>query len=163
MTVRQQDHWKNTASLFGLAVLIGLLVCGARLWVIKSYGVQEPLQDSFGEIYDYLAAQSGDFHRVLENSLKPNNEHRILFTHWTNVALFLMNGNKWDLLSEAGLNAFLTGLVAFLVLYFLARNYSQLQRLGLGLLLVSFLPCLSPMKTFSGASSHNIIFLRSSL
>src|ERR1700741_3048998 len=106
MNMKHLNDRKNALSLFALALLIGLLVCGARLWVIKIYGVQEPYMDSYSEIWDYRAVGSGDFHQVFENSLTPNNEHRIFFTHWLNVGLFLLNHETWDLLGEASLNAF---------------------------------------------------------
>ena len=95
-----------------LGLLVCLFVVESRLYTIKRFGVQEPYMDSFSEIYDYLPVVENDWAKVWVNSFRPNNEHRIVLTRWTNVGLFLLNGERWDLLTEACFNAFLAGLLA---------------------------------------------------
>src|SRR5215472_15452539 len=96
--------------------LLGLLVClfvlESRFYTIKRFGVQEPYMDSFSEVGDCEVAAQGDWAAVVTNSLRPNNEHRIVLTRLTNVGLFLLDSDKWDLLTKACFNAILAGLLA---------------------------------------------------
>jgi len=95
-----------------LGLLVCLFVLESRFYTIKRFGVQEPYMDSFSEVYDYKPTVEADWATVFANSLRPNNEHRIALTRWTNVGLFLLDGEKWDLLTEACFNAILAGLLA---------------------------------------------------
>jgi hypothetical protein len=110
--------------------LLGLLVCffvvESRFYTIKRFGVQEPFMDSFSEIFDYKVAEQGDWVSVLEYSLRPNSEHRIVLTRLTNTGLFLVNGEKWDLLTEACFNAILAGLLAVTFFVGVGRYFSGL-------------------------------------
>ena len=74
-----------------LGLLIWLLVVESRFYTIKRFGVQEPYMDSFGEIDDYRPVVKNDWALLLANSLRPNNEHRIVLTRWTNIELFLLD------------------------------------------------------------------------
>jgi hypothetical protein len=118
--------------------LLGLLIClfvvESRFYTIKRFGVQEPYMDSFSEISDYKPAVQGDWPRVLAYSVRPNNEHRIVLTRWTNIGLFLLDGEKWDLLTEACFNAVLAGLLAAALLVGVGRYFT-----GLGFLFFTFL------------------------
>jgi hypothetical protein len=120
--------------------LLGLLVClfvvESRFYTIKRFGVQEPFMDSFGEINDYRPAVQGDWASVWANTLKPNNEHRVILTHWTNIGLFLLDGEKWDLLTEACVNAVLAGLLAAALLVGVGRYFTGVAFLFFAFLLV---------------------------
>ena len=74
-----------------LGLLICLLVVESRFYTIKRFGVQEPYMDSFGEIDHYRPIVKNDWALVLANSLRPNNEHRIVLTRGTNIELFLLD------------------------------------------------------------------------
>jgi len=119
-----------------LALLVCLFVVESRLYTIKRFGVQEPYMDSFGEIEDYLPAVRGDWASVFAKSLRPNNEHRIVLTRWTNIGLFLLDGEKWDLLTEACFNAILAGLLAAALFVGAGRYFNGLAFLFFAFVLV---------------------------
>jgi hypothetical protein len=119
-----------------LGLLISLFVAESRFFTIKRFGVQEPYMDSFSEIHDYLPVVQGDWDSVLANSLRPNNEHRIILTRWTNIGLFLLDGEKWDLLTEACFNAILAGLLAAALLVGVGRHFNGLAFLFFAFVLV---------------------------
>jgi hypothetical protein len=120
--------------------LLGLLIClfvvESRFYTIKRFGVQEPYMDGFCEIDDYRTVVKNDWGLVLANSLRPNNEHRIVLTRWTNIGLFLLNGEKWDLLTEACFNAVLAGLLAAALLVGVGRYFTERAFLFFAFLLV---------------------------
>jgi hypothetical protein len=135
---RSLENWGGL--LLGHRWLLGLLIClfvvESRLYTVKRFGVQEPYMDSFSEVYDYKPAVQGDWGLVLANSLRPNNEHRIVLTRWTNIGLFLLDGEKWDLLSEACFNAVLAGLLAAALLLGVGRYFTGRAFLFFAFLLV---------------------------
>src|ERR1700740_806655 len=83
--------------------------------------------DSFSEVHDYKAVAENDYGAVWRHALELHNEHRIILTRWTNVGLFVLNREKWDLLAEACLNAILAGLIVAALFVVLGR-YFQGQR-----------------------------------
>ncbi|HEY0790881.1 MAG TPA: hypothetical protein VGD78_07435 [Chthoniobacterales bacterium] len=99
-----------------VCVLLGGLVFGSRAWTVRCFGVQQPYMDSYTEVWNFDAALHGHWHRLWHNSLQPNNEHIIFFTHWLEVALLFLNGGRWDLLAGCCLNAVLAGACASAVL-----------------------------------------------
>src|SRR5215469_6314845 len=120
--------------------LLGLLVClfvlESRFYTIKRFGVQELYMDSFSEVGDCEVAAQGDWAAVVTNSLRPNNEHRIVLTRLTNVGLFLLDSDKWDLLTEACFNAILAGLLAAALFVGVGRYFSGLAFLFFAFVLV---------------------------
>jgi hypothetical protein len=116
--------------------------------------------DGYGEIWDMVSAVAGDFHQVFDNSLRPNNEHRIFFTHWMNVGLFLVNHRSWDLLLEASVNAFLSGAIAFVLLTLFRQRYGPLQRLAFGFILAfCFAIPFAYENILWGFQSHHFFFI----
>lgn len=120
--------------------LLGLLVClfvlESRFYTIKRFGVQEPFMDSFGETQDYLPVVKWDWLSVWANSLRPNSEHRIILTRWTNIGLFLLDGEKWDLLNEACFNAVIAGVLAAALLAGVGRYFTGVAFLFFAFLVV---------------------------
>jgi hypothetical protein len=112
---------------YTLAILVCLFVINARLFTIKRFGVQEPYMDSFSEMEDYKAVAENKYGVVWDHSIRLHNEHRIILTRWTNVALFVLNHGKWDLLAEACLNAILAGLITFALFVCLGRYFGGLR------------------------------------
>lgn len=123
--------WSLCGNKLFITIVVALFVFGARLCVIKQFGVQEPYMDSFSEVHDYKAALAGDFRKVWENSVQLHNEHRILLTRWSNVAMLLLNGGKWDLLAQACFNAFLASLCVVATLATLGRSLRGIPFLAL--------------------------------
>jgi len=83
--------------------------------------------DSFSEVHDYKAVADNDYGAIWWHALELHNEHRIILTRWTNVGLFLLNHQKWDLLVEACLNAILAGLIVAALFAGLGRYFQGLR------------------------------------
>jgi hypothetical protein len=143
-----------------LGLLVCLLVLESRFYTIKRFGVQEPYKDSFSEVYDYEVAAQGDWAAVLANSLTPNNEHRIVLTHLTNVGLFLLGGEKWDLLTQACFNAILAGLLAAALFLGVGRYFNGLAFLFFAFVVVlAFGLPISYENIIWGFQSEHLYFL----
>ena len=143
-----------------LALLVSLFVVEARLYTVKKFGVQEPFMDSFSEVHDYKATREHDYGKVLELSLARHNEHRVFLTRWTNVGLFLLNGEKWDLLLEACFNAVLAGLCVLAFFAGIGRYFDKASFLffSAALLLVFGLP-ISYENILWGFQSQHFYFI----
>jgi hypothetical protein len=147
---------------YTLGLLVCLFVINARLYTIKRFGVQEPYMDSFSEVHDYKAVAENDYGAVWRHALELHNEHRIILTRWTNVGLFVLNREKWDLLVEACLNAILAGLIVAALFAVLGR-YFQGQRFAFFafLLFLSFglpLACENILWGFQSQHFYFILF-----
>ena len=119
--------WRLLRNRYTLALLVCLFVINARLYTIKRFGVQEPFMDSFSEVHDYKWVAENDYGAIWRHALELHNEHRIVLTRWTNVGLFLLNHEKWDLLVEACLNAMLAGLIVAALFAGLGRYFHGRQ------------------------------------
>ena len=87
-----------------LAVALGLLVIGARWYVIGNYGTDVPWMDQWDAEAQglYVPSQAGTL--SLHDWFAPHNEHRIFFTRALALGLFWGNG-QWDPRLEAVANA----------------------------------------------------------
>jgi hypothetical protein len=142
--------------------LVCLFVINTRLFTIKRFGVQEPYMDSFSEVRDYKAVAENDYGAVWRHALELHNEHRIVLTCWTNVGLFLLNREKWDLLAQACLNAILAGLMVAALFAGLGRYFQGRQFLFFAFLLfLSFglpLACENILWGFQSQHYYFILF-----
>ncbi len=146
------------------AVLLGLIVCGARLQMLRHAGVQVPFMDSYAELWLNKAAAQNHFGTVLRISLAPNMEHRVFFTRWLTVGLFLLNGKVWDPLADAVCVSLLSGaIVAFLGFAF-GRGLSWGQRAALAaVLLLCFVPGYAYENILWGFQTQHYLFTLFSL
>ena len=112
--------------------------------------------DSFSEVHDYKWVAENDYGAIWRHALELHNEHRIVLTRWTNVGLFLLNHEKWDLLVEACLNAILAGLIVAALFAGLGRYFQGFRFLFFAFLLfLSFgLPIASENVLWGFQSQH---------
>src|SRR5215471_8184894 len=78
-----------------LAVALGLLIIGARWYLIGTYGTDVPWMDQWDAEGQglYLPSHAGTL--SLHDLFAPHNEHRIFFTRVVALGLLWING-QWD-------------------------------------------------------------------
>ena len=121
MNIATPRHQRFYIKLFAVA----LVIFGARLWLIDHFGSSVPFWDSWD------AQAAGLFLPWLKGTLTisdlfaPQNEHRIFFTRFLSLLLFLSNEGQWDPLLEMVVNALLFSLTAIILIILLNNLLGQ--------------------------------------
>jgi len=126
-----------------LPVAVGALVLVVQLWLVAHAGTDVPFQDQWDVEgrWLYPAAIGGTL--PWADLLRPHNEHRLLWTHLLNLALFSVNG-QWDPLVQLVAIALLRAGCAGLLVGGLARGWGSSGRwLAAAGVAVAFLPHLA--------------------
>lgn len=120
------------------ACAVFFLVAGSQLWLVGHLGSEVPWGDSWGAEGRrlYPAMLTGD--RFASVLVQPHNEHRILWTHLLNAALFEAGG-QWDPLTQQMSNVVLRAAVASIIAWTLAGSCGWF---GAGVA-IAFLPVLA--------------------
>jgi hypothetical protein len=121
-----------TASRNFAAALAGclLVVLGAKLWLIGNFGSSTPFWDQWDAEGVFL------YQRYLTGALTPSdlfahhNEHRILFTRLSGLALLALNG-QWDPLLQMIVNAAVHTLTLGAMVVVLGRELGPLRQVAL--------------------------------
>lgn len=106
-----------------------LVVLGARLWLIGSFGSSVPFWDQWDAEGVFL------YRRYLTGTLAPSellahhNEHRILFARLSSLALLMLSG-QWDPLLEMIVNAVVHMLTLGTLIVVLGRQLPFAHQLG---------------------------------
>ena len=96
-------------------VLVALLVAAAQLWLVGAAGTDIPAYDQWDVEGGRLYPHWRDGTLTAGSLLEAHNEHRIVWTHLLNLALFAANGDRWDPLVQQAAGALLHGAVAGLL------------------------------------------------
>jgi hypothetical protein len=102
-------------------LIAGVVAAAAQLWLVAVAGTDVPFMDQWDEegrmLYPrWVAGELG-----LGDLLAAHNEHRIAWTRLWNLALFELNGGRWDPLLQLAANAVLKGALAAALVWMLAR------------------------------------------
>lgn len=112
-------------------VAIGLLIWGAKLWLIHNFGNPLPILDQWdGNLF--LPWLEGNL--TLAELFQPHNEHRIVFTRLLSLGLLILNDRQWDPLLEMVVNALIATFTALFLLVVLKRRLGQNHTLLITLL-----------------------------
>ncbi|MFA6963003.1 MAG: hypothetical protein WC205_19780 [Opitutaceae bacterium] len=123
-----------------MAALFGAVVFSGRAWLIENDGSPVPFGDQWDHECGLIYAPWREGVFSWSNVLQPVNEHRIVFTHLTNLGLFLVNG-YWDprvqMVVGAGIYSVLWALIAGWAVARVSRSRRivVLVLLGLGAML----------------------------
>lgn len=143
-------------SRFGWCIpfAVFLWVMGFQLWLVAVAGTDIPFHDQWNIEGQWLYPAFQDGTLSGARLLGAFNEHRILWTHGLNLALFSTNG-QWDPLVQLVAIAVLRALCAAGVLWYLASNYFWRGGLALAAgVAVAFLPHLAWHTVLWGIQSH---------
>ncbi|HMD61769.1 MAG TPA: hypothetical protein VKG78_10070 [Opitutaceae bacterium] len=88
----------------GVALAGGCLAFGAKLALVHEYGSDVPYQDEWDAIGGALLVPRAHGQLQVGYFLKPQNEHRIVFSRLLGYSLAASNG-QWDALLEMSVNA----------------------------------------------------------
>ena len=113
---REPSSWRVRG---WMPAVVFLIVLTAQLWLVARAGTDIPILDQWDVEGRRLYPAWRDGTLGLADLLRPHNEHRILWTHLLNLALFATNG-QWDPLVQMAAGAFVraacaAGLAAWLV------------------------------------------------
>ena len=98
----------------------GLLIFGARLWLIATYGSSLPFGDEWINVVPRLFIPYVEGDLSLGHLLEPHNEHRIVFSRLLYLLLFEVNG-QFDPVVGMVANAGLSAITAMALIVILAR------------------------------------------
>lgn len=143
-------------SRFGWSLPLGvfLWVLGFQLWLVAVAGTDIPFHDQWNIEGQWLYPAFQDGTLSGAKLLGAFNEHRILWTHGLNLALFTANG-QWDPLVQLVAIAVLRALCAAGVLWYLAADYFWRGGLALAAgVAVAFMPHLAWHTVLWGIQSH---------
>jgi hypothetical protein len=110
---------------FGLWLLAFVLtVIGAQCWLVSLYGSALPFWDQWDEALTLFKPWK-EGHLTLADVIAPDSDHRIIPTHFLDMALITLNG-RWDPLLQMTVNAFIHAVyaagLAFCLWHFLGRK-----------------------------------------
>ena len=153
---RQRGGWMLPAVVFGLVVVVQLVLVAVA-------GTDIPFHDQWDIEGRWLYPAWTEGSLQFMDLLRPCNEHRILWTHLLNLALFSANG-QWDplvqLVAIAGLRAACAAGLAWLVGSGLAWRGRVAVAVGVT---GAFLPHLAWHNVLWGIESHSYFVLGLSL
>jgi hypothetical protein len=113
-------NWQSIRRVIPWLGLV-LLIVGAKLWLIDSFGSSLPVWDQIDGEGENAIRPFLENRLTLDDLWRPHNEHRIVFTKLYTIALTALNG-QWDSYVETVGNAILHALfVPFFLLWIRQR------------------------------------------
>lgn len=120
-----------------------LFVGGAQLWLVARAGTDVPFHDQWEAEGQWLYPAWRDGTLQAADFLRAHNEHRILWTHLLNLALFTANG-QWDPLVQLAVGAGLRAAIAAGLVWMIGRSEGVAGRaIVAAVVALAFLPQLA--------------------
>src|SRR5688572_3676937 len=132
-----------SATMWRLSLAVALVVAAAQFWLIATLGSDLPFDDQWDVEGAWMYPRIVDGTFRLSEVFMPHNEHRIVWTHFLNLALFRING-QWDPILQLMVIVFLRAVVAGCLMGFLASTAGRAMQATLfTVITLLFLPHLS--------------------
>ncbi|MEO6568274.1 MAG: hypothetical protein ABIO94_05885 [Opitutaceae bacterium] len=148
--------WRTPAAVF-------VFVVSFQLWLVAVAGTDIPFHDQWGIEGSWLFPKWNEGSLDAADLFTPFNEHRILWTHLLNLALFAANG-QWDPLVELVAIAILRAGCAAGLVWIAGRRHPKREVVWIALAVaVAFLPHLAWHNVLWGIESHAYFALGFSL
>ncbi len=107
---------------------IFLIILGARLWLIHTFGSSVPYWDQWDAQADKLFLLWTNGNLTFADLFAPHNEHRIVLPRLLSLTLLIFNEGKWNPLLEMVVNSLIFAVTSILLVILLARLLGQAVR-----------------------------------
>jgi hypothetical protein len=134
----------NVAGRWSILIPSMVFVCvtALQLWLVAVAGTDIPFYDQWTEVGDLYARWCDGSLRAIY-LVQPANEHRILWSHLSNLGLFVLNG-QWDPLAKLVIVAGVRGAFAAMIASMAGSGLTPRPRFFIAVgVTVAFLPILA--------------------